>query len=716
MSRSITDEEFSEKGFGEIRSGSTAATSIRLQDTDTPINWAPQIRSSGPFQLERDLILRENENPKSKLRQNRSQEASEKLLNRDPRTRQSRVEWMDAGQMLEEGMMEAHSHKRVGHTTCDRRRKSSIEREASIVNAQLEVLRKREAEFQRILDDMQRLKDSVALEKQVLEAKSKELHSERQPINWLPVELLMHIFVTFTAAGLDSHQPDEVYHRAPVIVSHVSSRWRSISLATPKMWTRLSVQSTVWNARPIVTFLARSGTAPLDLVFISPQGINPQEEHRRADRLLNHLSHDIPRYERLRFNLAAASLNVSIVSLTSSSLVPVQFQGTGASLKLSYLRLEKLPLFNIPTHFLPNLTILELCFPPKRVSLEGPSSYVLRMSQLVRFLNCTPNLEELVLSNTVPYMDVCLNRENAVSDPGDRVEVEPVDLAHLRSIEWTYPYSTDIHHFLSFLAIPTLEKLELGVEEIPALRTNVFLLRGYHDTAAPHLFASQCVMALGALHDLSLHCTHEDTLGAVLRKFALPALAKLELTHIGAARAPLPRLESVFRDPRLPALTHLTLCHFAVPPELGRAEALLGYMPALVALTLDACAGAAQLLGGLQQRVAGAGAVRVCPRLEALALWRCADVGIAPLAAVAVARNGNVVALGGEVRVIRPMRRTRRQGEASLNILSSMIAVEEAARPARIGYVRVEACALISEEQAMSLKALGVPDVVWSSE
>ncbi|KAJ7457237.1 hypothetical protein B0H11DRAFT_2063449 [Mycena galericulata] len=653
-----------------------------------------------------------------------------------------------------------------------RRRKDSIDKEAGIVQAQLEILRTREADFQRILEDMQRLKDSVSSERQKLEARHKALHSERQPINWLPAELLIQIFVTFSEADFDRHDPTEVYHCAPVIISHVSSRWRSIALGTSQMWSMISVQSVIWNARPIVAFLARSGKAPLDIVFISPTTMTFQEEYRRSDWLLTHLSHDIRRIRSIAFQSrgpdamqklvgiltlsgnafsSLRGLNLSIVSLgpaslLSPSLIPTHFQGSNIGSNLTYLRLEKLPLFNIPKHFLPNLLTFELSFPPKKSTAEGPSSYMLRMSQLVRFLNCTPKLQELILSTTVPYMDVHLNVEDAAQISDGLQKVPPVDLIHLRAIEWTYPFGPDIHHFLSFLNVPALERLDVGVDEPPILRAHVLLLRGYPDTAASQLFASHRVISLGSLRDLSLQCLNEDTIGSVLRKFTFPALEKLELTHVddrGRSRdghlPTLPRLESMFRDPRLPQLTHLTLCRFAISSELGKAEALLGYIPALVALTLDACAGGWILLDGLQQRARGTPgpgpSVRVCPRLETIALWRCADFDITPLLAVVIARNGSGsgsltstptdggggAPSEGAARAIRPMKKLRRQGPSpptrSSNISSGMnIAMGEASRPARIGYVRIEDCALIGEGEAMSLRTIGVADVVWSSD
>ncbi|KAJ7080654.1 hypothetical protein B0H15DRAFT_856701 [Mycena belliarum] len=647
-----------------------------------------------------------------------------------------------------------------------RRRKESLVKESDVVEAQLKILRPKESELQRILDDMQRLKDSVSEEIQELVAKQKELHSERQPINWLPAELLIHIFITYTDADSDQHDPTEVFHRAPVVISHVSSKWRNIALETSRMWSRISAQSSVWNGRPIGVFLARSGNAPLDIVFSPPATTAPQEELRRAQSLLTHISHDIRRIRGISFHARGAdamqrlvdvltlpthtftslrNLDLSLGSLGASSiptstLIPTQFLGSGPSLNLTDLRLQKLPIFNIPRHFLPNLTTLELWYPPRKVNTETPNSYMLRMSQLVRFLRCTPKLEELVLSNTVPYMDVYLDFADSAQIANGLQQVQPVELAHLRSFEWTYPFGPDMHYFLSFLTVPSLERIDIGVDELPVLRANVLLLRGYADTASSQLFASHRVIELTSLRDLSLQCLQEDTIGSVLRKFAFPALEKLELSNVGtrertsAPRLPVfPRLESMFRDPRLPLLTHLTICRFEISAELGKAEAMLGYVPALESLTLDACGGAARLLEGLQQRTVGA-AVRVCPRLAALALWRCADVDITPLVGVVIARNGSSgggsagdqaapsgahgVIGAGVPRAIRPLKRLRRQGqgagevpETSATVFSNLVA----SRPARISYVRIQYCELIGEHEAMSLKALGVADVVYGT-
>jgi hypothetical protein len=68
------------------------------------------------------------------------------------------------------------------------------------------------------------------------------------------------------------------------------------------------------------------------------------------------------------------------------------------------------------------------------------------------------------------------------------------------------------------------------------------------------------------LRDLSLQCANEEATSTVLRKYTLPMLEKFELiiadvtARAGDHSLPqMPRLESTFRDPRLPYLTHLCL-------------------------------------------------------------------------------------------------------------------------------------------------------------
>ncbi|KAF7378066.1 hypothetical protein MSAN_00230700 [Mycena sanguinolenta] len=201
-------------------------------------------------------------------------------------------------------------------------------------------------------------------------------------------------------------------------------------------------------------------------------------------------------------------------------------------------------------------------------------------------------------------MDGCLNAETAVQISNNLPKVDPVELPHPWTFDWTYPFGPDIHHFLSFFSSPALEKIFIGIKELPALSADVLLLRGYPAAAASQLFANHRVIDLMSLCDLSLECQHEDTAGSVLRKFALPVLETFELTYVDRIkrygnRDYAPDCCHVWsrcsETPRLLVLTHRMICRFHISAELGRTEVMLGYIPALVSLTLDGCGGVSTL-------------------------------------------------------------------------------------------------------------------------
>jgi len=92
------------------------------------------------------------------------------------------------------------------------------------------------------------------------------------------------------------------------------------------------------------------------------------------------------------------------------------------------------------------------------------------------------------------------------------------------------------------------------------------------------------------------------------------------------------------------------------------------------------------------------------------------------------------LAKDGQTRVIlvpnvRPIKKLRRPADkicvpgpdskrtgltAVVGASSTIISKEEALRPAHIISIRVEGCESITEEEALSLRYLGVEDVVWS--
>jgi hypothetical protein len=55
------------------------------------------------------------------------------------------------------------------------------------------------------------------------------------------------------------------------------------------------------------------------------------------------------------------------------------------------------------------------------------------------------------------------------------------------------------------------------------------------------------------------------------------------------------------------------------------------------------------------------------------------------------------------------------QSDPKAKIVSTLVAMREVLEPANIIYIRVVQCKLVTEEQALSLRDLGVIDVIWGS-
>ncbi|KDR73231.1 hypothetical protein GALMADRAFT_251813 [Galerina marginata CBS 339.88] len=590
-----------------------------------------------------------------------------------------------------------------------RRTSSSINAEICLLDTQIQTFQRRETDFQRLIDDLQKLKDEVSDERKVAEAKRNELEAQKVPINWIPTELLIQIFLSYT--DFDFEEPT---YRPPVVISHVCSRWRNIALSTPHLWKRITLEGI--DKRDVAqTFLKRSEAVLLEIHYSTAPKASPTEETYQMVKFLSNFSQHFRRVESLSLQCKAAlalvyilpsindhlkdfprlrHLNLAITTENPSFIeapnlldkeqdIPKEVELSKPILpsdsRLVRLQLEQVPIFNFPVAFIENLRSLELSYSPRKQSSRD--YYYLKMSSLCRFLALTPRLEELILVNTVPYFDVRLP-DGATADNADHtlIEMKPVRLNHLKSIDWTWPYTGDVHRFLSMIDAPAMEKLDLWVEDLAQKRNDTLFLRGYTSPLSPHRFI-RSIVNYPSLRDLSLQCAGEDTTSSVLRKFSFPALEKVAFTNvvpaarIGENRLPVlsifPRLESIFRDPRLPNVTHLTLSHFKICPEAGRVEAMFGYMPVLTSLSLDSCLGVGRLMEGLQEQQIGASkpnhifgtagggregkeasrgvggnrprrGVKFCPRLEALSFWGCQDVDFASLRAVVNSRNRSI--------------------------------------------------------------------------
>lgn len=662
------------------------------------------------------------------------------------------------------------------------RNSHTIDREIEVLAAQLAILQRREDDFTRILKDMNRLLESVQAEKVALTSKMAELRRQKIPVNWLPSELLIQIFLI--CAGENAETSPLPYNPAPVLISHVCRAWRELALVTSQLWSFMSYRSTLFKPPPIEAFLDRSGRSELTFTFVSPLDepvhdapLLAASERNTTEGIIELLTPHFPRIRSITFECHFTTtislvfralcmrkfsklqhLDLAVCSedpgVNRPTLVPVD-ERLGADLTptnsaLADLRLEQVPLTRLPSYLLRTVKVLELSYSCRRRSAVRQSHFVPKMSRITQLLRNTPQLHELSMIGVTPVWDITSGTQanhQGVTSQETRVPTGAIELLELRRLAWQYIYPRDVYPFLSLLNAPQLERIDLLIAQPSSKRYDIPQLRGNHIGDQESFTQAEPLANVAAFHslkELNVSCQNEDTPSSSLRQFLFPALEKLDIAFVGRhlRKEPglpaLSRLESIFRDPRLPHLTHLTLSHFDIP--LGHGKAILAYIPSLVCLTLGGCTGVAAVLSALAEsygrvpsgqvrRATRACGVRICPRLEELVLWSCSDFQFETLYSVVYARSSLVDtstptpdAIGVDVasavlgRQIRPLKKPRSVG-ASVSqhvdfglysgAISTLIPIQEALHPSSITCVHLEDCPPITEDQSLSLEELG---------
>lgn len=669
-----------------------------------------------------------------------------------------------------------------------------IDREIELLTAQLSVLQRREDGFTRILEDMIRLKSSIRAEREALGSRITELESQKQPINWLPTELLIEIFLIRTedeSADLAIGLP---YNSAPVLISHVCHKWRELALATSRLWSFISYGTPQWIPRPLSVFLQRAGSSPISFNFISTPSTSASDdlnlEETTSIGLIQTLCCQRRRFRSLTFeccsaksmehiltgitgvyghlheleslDLALSTLDPSFegTQLLTSDLLSADQSPTASPIMLRHLRLQQMPLSILPAFLVRTIRTLELSYSPKKSHSTRLHRFTFKMSHLVNLLRHTPQLHELSLIGVTPVWDVITRLSTngqlsqGTTEPHSLAVVSPFELPELKRLEWKYAYHRDVFPFMSLIILPGLERWDLFIAQPLIKRLDVTQFRGNHIHDQDSFTQAEPlsnVLVLNSLKELNVNCQNEDTLGSSLRQFLLPSLVKLDITFVGrhirkgSGLPSLPRLESIFRDPRLPHLTHLSISNFDISPGYGRS--MLGYMPNLLSLTLGACTGVnvvldalaepygcVPVIGSVRTKLCG---VRVCPWLEDLILWSCSDFNFRTLWSTVHTRSlapdddgdeQQKEALEAEVfasavlgRKIRPLKKMRNSGtkpsqqrvedpsglSASSLSRSILIPMQEALHPSRLACLHLEDCPQISHHEALSLGRWG---------
>ena len=411
------------------------------------------------------------------------------------------------------------------------------------------------------------------------------------PINSLADELLSQIFTLATHGSCDRY--DAILY--PIIVSHVTHRWREVALSTSTLWTSIILtHPSPWSQLSrTIAYLSRSRLRPLDLFldFRDPSWNWQEDMHsfswKHMENVIRLLSPHVPRWWRLELftdtwspiftflwylrkvqsapmleSLSLSRCNVYFaargeVFRPAALRQPIALFGGGEALR----RLRKVVLAGVHVDWsnsgLHDLIELELKYHAKDVM---PS-----LSQFITILTECPDLERLTILGWGPRF------ETAPNDLPRTVRLPCLKHFVLGFLDVEYAIE-----LLSLLCLPELEILTL--EDISATLqptsdrqdANPILefLATRHTTTCPSpSHSSSCCTTLcfplSDVRTLELRAVHasESTLARFLHQFT--ALRRLSITNMDC---------TIFE-----VLGH----HMGIPSSSEQLEAIRSLCPAL---------------------------------------------------------------------------------------------------------------------------------------
>ena len=647
-----------------------------------------------------------------------------------------------------------------------------IDRQVAALSGQIHILQRRESELHALLD-------AVALEKHALEAERGQLETGSIPFHSLPPELLIHIFVLSTYIALDPAQsridtaPFSISHvcrRWRDIALATPALWRRVVL-TP---LDISIRHPVSPATQ--TFLERSKGTPAEIFYAAPSSnqisFTPRSLPGRHDveqqpplgsfvletspplalrSLYIHGSYDIISNALSYLHKDAPGLtSLHSLELALTGATPVKlYEGLRLSdpervycnpwrthrfPALQTLTLRDIPLACVALGQLPALRELTLTLD---TPLPGRLEF-LRLPYFARLLACAPHVERLSLLRAGPVFSIPLETNPQAprsweDDPGWRADgsraLPPVPLENLRELEWTDVHPRTLHLFLMHFPTPRLEAMDVAFANAgKCKKLAAWLHPAFLDPTDS--MSGPPVLELSSLKALHVDCSSGDEpRGPFLRLF-FPALETLSLSNRNMCvrwsgphsaeddshKLPqLPRLESIFRDPRMPRLTHLSLSGFAIPSD--QVSSMLGYMPSIQRLECNFIPSVTVVIDTLATaRLAG---LRMCPRLQHIQLCYCDGVEPVILSRLIKLRNGFESEEDGASRddatLKRPMKRLPSKGQHTTAVGQSPSPTAEEQSVAKVEQVSLEGCLPITREEALSLEQWRV-EVDWAPQ
>ena len=397
---------------------------------------------------------------------------------------------------------------------------------------------------------------------------------------------------------------------------------------------------------------------------------------------------------------------------------------------LRTLTLRDIPLACVALGQLPALRDLTLTLD---TPLSGRLEF-LRLPYFARLLACAPHVERLTLLRAGPVFSTPLDTNLQAprswqDDPDWRADssraLPPVPLENLRELEWTDVHPRTLHLFLTHFRTPHLELMDVAFANASKCKKlAAWLHPAFSDPTDSSMSGQgQPVLELSNLKALYADCSSVDDLRGPFLRLFFPALDTLSLSNRNMSvrwtgpqsvedesskLPPLPRLESIFRDPRMPRLTHLSLSGFAIPSD--QVSSMLGYMPSIQRLECNFVPSITAVIDTLATaRLAG---LRMCPRLRNIQLCYCDGVEPVILSRLVKLRNGfeseEYDASHDDATAKRPMKRLPKGPYTTAASQST----EDERWVARVEQVSLEGCLPITKEEAISLERWRV-DVDW---
>ena len=392
---------------------------------------------------------------------------------------------------------------------------------------------------------------------------------------------------------------------------------------------------------------------------------------------------------------------------------------------LKHVQLVEVPIHGVLGDVFRNIHTLELSNPKQNLN-----SLIRLHSSLLNALSTTKCLEHLIFSDFTPLI------EHGIDPVGGGHGSPTIVLPRLREFVWYYPEVRVLRHFFSHVYTPNLRIADFSVKRNRVTSQSI----------------TSFTFRFPFAEDLTIECDAQETLHSATREMEFPRVKNLivqtSMDNWNPTSAlPVFRWSAIFRDLRVPYLTHLTIFRLSI--TLDHLGGVFQYMPSLKSLTCDMCDGVATMICALSAGDCACAVGRSLHEdhglfeLESLTLRDCDGIRIECLRKWISIRHGDGESREAAVRSIRGRRAAKRKikplsGKYKRDLqrkdpTPSASSIEESLdrlslahpstapryipnylrQPSKITFISFDNCNGITEADARELQHLGVSEVEW---